>query len=202
MSSNAMCESDAIRSAQRGDPAGLGRLYELHKSRIYGLCLRYTNNPFDAEDLTHDVFMQVSRKVNTFRGEAQFSSWLCKVALNVVRQHARQKRRDEHFVVEPFAEQIVAGARARSQNPARTVALKRALGTLTFLRRQTVLLHDIQGFTHEEIALRLATTVIATKSRLHQAHIALRSTLGEGSEYSFPYDRADTALLIPLTVED
>lgn len=176
---NGMCEKDAITSAQKGDPAGVGRLYELHKSKVYTLCLRHTNNAFDAEDLTHEVFIQVSRKVGTYRGEAQFRSWLCQVAMNMVRLHARRKRREQCFVMEPLAD-VICRVHARSHNPAQTVALKRALSTLTALRRETVLLHDIAGFTHEEIASQMSATVVASKSRLHQAHRALRNTLGAG----------------------
>ena len=174
---NAICEKDAIRSAQNGDPVGLGRLYELHKSRIHALCLRYTRNAFDAEDLTQEVFIQVSRKVSTYRGDAQFKSWLCKVALNVVRLHARRKRRDERFV-EPDSDDRIFLVHARCQSPAETISLKQALDNLTSLRRQAVLLHDIQGFTLDEMAWRMRTTVVASKSRLHQAHVALRSMLG------------------------
>ena len=179
-------EKDAIRNAQKGDPAGLGRLYELHKSRIHALCLRCTNNAFDADDLTQEVFIQVFRKISTYRGDAQFKSWLWKVALNVVRLHVRRKRRDGRFTVEAIPEETMSLVHARPENPARTIALKQALSTLTALRRQTVLLHDIQGFTHDEIAWQMRASVVASKSRLHQAHIALRSILSERSRYSFP----------------
>jgi RNA polymerase sigma-70 factor (ECF subfamily) len=194
---DAMCETEAIKSAQKGEPAGLGRLYELHKSRIYALCLRYTNNAFDAEDLTQEVFMQVSRKVGTYRGDAQFKSWLWKVALNMVRLHRRRKRRDDRFVVEGFGDEIL-WLQGRDHNPAQTVALKEALGNVTALRRQTVLLHDLQGFTHHEIACRMRATVVASKSRLHQAHLALRNILGESTHFSLPRKRDRSSQFLPL----
>lgn len=195
---NAICEKDALRSAQKGDPVGLGRLYELHKSRVYALCLRYTKNAFDAEDLTQEVFIQVFRKVSTYRGEAQFTSWLFKVALNVVRLHARRKRRDDRFVVEPVPDDPMWLGHARCQNPGQTIALKEALGNLTSLRRQAVLLHDIQGFTHHEIAWRMRATVVASKSRLHQAHIALRSMLGPATHHVFTGE----SHFLPLAAEE
>lgn len=200
MLANAICEQDAIRSAQNGDPVGLGRLYELHKPRIYALCMRYTKNAFDAEDLTQEVFIQVSRKVSTFKGDAQFKSWLWKVALNVVRLHARRKRRDERFIAEPVRDDPVWVVHARCHNPTQTIALKQALRSLTSLRRQAVLLHDIQGFTHEEIAWRMRATVVASKSRLHQAHIALRSMLGPTTHHSFGCKRV--ARFLPLAAEE
>lgn len=182
---NPMCEKDAIRCAQNGDEAGLGRLYEMHKSRVYGLCLRHTNNSFDAEDLTQDVFIQVSRKISTFRGDAEFRSWLYKVTLNIVRLHARRQRHDGRFVVDGASEENAQLLHARHSNPAQSFALKQALSSLTSLRRQAVVLHDIEGFTHNEIAWRMSATVIASKSRLHRAHVALRNILGKSARYTF-----------------
>lgn len=176
---NLISEPEAIKRAQQGDATGLGRLYELHRSRIYRLCLRYTTDSFDAEDLTQDVFIQVSRKVNTFRGESEFGSWLYKVALNFVRLHSRQRRRDDKFVLRHIPEDTLYSIHARACNPVQTVALTQALSNLSSLRRETVLLHDIAGLTHTEIARRTRATVIASKSRLHQAHVALRRILGK-----------------------
>ena len=174
---NPITETDAIRRAQRGDAAGLARLYELHRSQIYFLCLRYTGDQSEAEDLTQDVFIQLSRKVHTFRGDAEFSSWLYKVALNFVRLHARQRRRDDRFVVRNLPEEALHCVRARNCNPVQSVALKQALSNLTSLRRNAVLLHDVEGLTHNEIAWQTQATVVASKSRLHQAHLALRRIL-------------------------
>jgi len=189
---NSMSEQEAVRRAQCGDSAGMGRLYELHRLRIYSLCMRYIGDPFDAEDLTQDVFIQVSRKISTFRGDAEFRSWLYKVALNFVRLHARQRRRDDKFVAKQVPEPILNLVRARASNPVQSVAIKQALSNLTSLRRTAVLLHDIEGLTHNEIAWRTRATVIATKSRLHQAHLALRSILG-GARYAHPAKRSDVS---------
>lgn len=172
-----ICERDAIERAKNGDPAGLERLYELHQRRIYSLCLRHTGNTFDADDVTQDVFIQVFKKVNTFRGDAQFASWLYKVALNFVRLHARQQRRHGRFLKVDCSEQQLCSVRSRSCNPAQRLAVRQALTSLTPVRRMTILLHDIQGFTHNEVASRLGLSVIASKSQLHRAHMALRSIL-------------------------
>ena len=194
-----MSEREAIRRAQRGDSAGMGRLYELHRIRIYSLCLRYTSEPFDADDLTQDVFIQVFRKINTFRGDAQFTSWLYKVTLNFVRLHARSQRRDDRVLIRNTRDEVLHSVHGRSSNPLRSVALKQALSNLTSLRRETVLLHDIEGFTHNEIAWRLGVTVIASKSRLHRAHAALREVLSKsGRQFhskpeGLPLDRKPVA---------
>ena len=187
---NPISEQEAIRKAQGGDSAGMGRLYELHRLRVYSLCMRYIGDPSDAEDLTQDVFIQVFRKIRTFRGDAEFRSWLYTVALNFVRLHARQRRRDDRFVAKQVPEPILNLVHARASNPFQNVALKQALSNLTSLRRRAVLLHDVEGLTHNEIAWMTRATVIASKSRLHQAHLALRSILG-GTRYAHPAKRSD-----------
>jgi RNA polymerase sigma-70 factor (ECF subfamily) len=175
--SEQMTEREAIRRAQNGDSAGLGRLYELHRFRIYSWCLHHTSDTFDAEDLTQDVFIRVFSKIGTFRGDAKFTSWLYKVALNFVRLRARERRRDDRFVVRHVSDEALHSVRARNSDPMQSAALKQALSNLTSLRRNTVLLHDVEGFTHNEIAWRTRATVVASKSRLHRAHVALRDIL-------------------------
>lgn len=174
-----MSEREAIKRAQSGDSAGLGRLYELHRFKVYCLCLHCTGDPFDAEDLTQDVFIRVFGKISTFRGDAKFTSWLYKIALNFVRLRARQRRRDDRFVARHVPEGALYLLHARSSNPVESADLKQALSHLTSLRRKSVLLHDVQGFTHDEIAWRTRATVVASKSRLHRAHIALRDILSK-----------------------
>jgi len=172
-----MSEEQAIKRAQNGDSVAQGQLYDLHRFRIYSLCLHYTADPFDAEDLTQDTFIQVFRKIGTFRGEAQFTSWLYKIALNYLRLRARQRRRDDRLGIRHVSDDVLCMVKARSSNLIQKVAIKQALSHLTSLRRETVQLHDIEGFTHNEIAWRLGVTVIASKSRLHRAHAALRDFL-------------------------
>lgn len=179
LNTDEMCENEAIERAQNGDPQGLARLYKLHRPRVYALCLRHTGNVFDAEDLTQDIFIQVWQKANTFRGDADFKSWLYKVALNFARLHTRRQRREGKVFFGECAEQTLNSVHSHSYNPAQRLALRQALSCLTALRRRTVLLHDIEGLTHNEIAYRTGVTVIASKSRLHRAHTALRNILGQ-----------------------
>src|SRR6516165_11705742 len=86
-----MPEEEAIRGAKQGDPSCFESLYNLHKRYIYTLCLRITRNTAEAEDLTQEVFLQLFRKVATFRGDAAFSTWLHRVAVNVALMHLRRK---------------------------------------------------------------------------------------------------------------
>lgn len=172
-----MCEKDAIRRAQNGDPVAWGKLYELHKRKVYSLCLRHTRNVSDAEDLTQDIFIHVFHKLGSFRGESAFTSWLYTLALNFVRLHGRRQRRDGRFLVYDPTEQATHSTGARPPNPTRRLALVQALHRLTAARKEALLLHDIEGFTHIESARRMGISVIASKSRLHQAHLAMRRVL-------------------------
>jgi RNA polymerase sigma-70 factor (ECF subfamily) len=172
-----MPEAEAVAMAKRGNAAGHETLYRLHRSRVYSLCLRHTSNASDAEDLTHDVFMQVLRKIKTFRGESKFGSWLYRVALNSLLLHARKQKRQEQFVVDNLPEDSICLKHSRSPAPADQLVLQQALGSLSVKKRSVVLLHDVKGLTHREVAWRLGLTVTASKSRLHRAHIALRDAL-------------------------
>ncbi len=178
MAGAGFCETDTIERVKRGDPTGMVQLYGSYRPRIYSICLRYTGNAFDADDLTQDVFIQVFRKICTFRGDAEFGSWLYTIALNFVRLHARQQRRRGRLFEGNVAERRLYSVKSPSCSPTQRVALTQALSNLTALRRMTLVLHDIQGLTHNEIAARMGVTVVASKSRLHRAHVALRGALG------------------------
>lgn len=173
----AMCEKEAIQRAQNGDPVAWGKLYELHRRIVYSLCLRQTGNASDAEDLTQDIFIRVFHKLPTFRGEAEFTSWLYTLALNFVRLHWRRQRRNGQVFVSDPCEQTMHFASLRPNTPTRRLALVRALSSLTAVRREAVLLHDIGGLTHKELAARIGISVNASKSRIHRAHIAMRRLL-------------------------
>lgn len=172
-----MPEAEAVAMAKRGNAAGHETLYRLHRGRVYSLCLRHTSNAYDAEDLTHDVFMQVLRKIKTFRGDSKFGSWLYRVALNSLLLHARKQKRRDQFVVENLPEDSITVKDSRWPAPADQLVLEQALGSLSVKKRNVVFLHDIKGLTHREVAWRLGLTVTASKSRLHRAHIALRDAL-------------------------
>jgi RNA polymerase sigma-70 factor (ECF subfamily) len=173
-----ICEKDAIERAKKGDWTGMASLYDWYRPRVYALCLRYTRNASDADDLTQDVFIQVFRKAYSFRGDAEFKSWLYAVTLNFIRLHARQTRRRSGALEGAEGEKMLYSIKSRACNPMQRVALAQALRSLTPVRRMTLVLHDIQGLTHNEVAARTGVTVIASKSRLHRAHMALRRALG------------------------
>src|ERR1700722_10443807 len=90
-----MTEADAIRLACKGDSNAFEFLYKLHSGRVYCLCLRLAGNPTDAEDLTQESFLQLFRKIHTFRGESKFSTWLHRLTSNIVFMRLRKKRYPE-----------------------------------------------------------------------------------------------------------
>jgi RNA polymerase sigma-70 factor, ECF subfamily len=184
MSGGEMPEAEAIERARNGDVRGYESLYYLHRTRVYSLCLRFTGNSSDAEDLAQEVFLQVYRKISTFRGDAKFGSWLYRVAMNLVLMHFRKRRPREVSLNAPRTpnpDPMQSQLRARSGSGSflvERVALGRALGSLSKAKRSVVLLHDVNGFTHGEVGRRLGLAAGTSKSQLHKAHLELRGMLG------------------------
>src|SRR5579864_4885016 len=105
-----LSELDAIALAQRGDAVAFERLYELHSRRVYALCLRMVANPTEAEDLTQEAFLQLFRKIQSFRGESGFSTWLHRLTVNIVLMRFR-KRKHAEVALEDFREEGENGSR-------------------------------------------------------------------------------------------
>lgn len=186
MSGGEMPEAEAIEKARNGDVRGYESLYHSHRSRVYSLCLKFTGNASDAEDLAQEVFLQVYRKISTFRGDAKFGSWLYRVAMNLVLMHFRRRRPREVSLNTPLALQPdlmqpqLSDRSWTSSCLVERVALGRALSSLSRARRNVVLLHDVNGFTHGEVGRRLGLAAGTSKSQLHKAHVELRGILGRG----------------------
>lgn len=178
-------EAEAIRRAQGGDPEAFERLYRLHSRRVYSVVLRMVGNPAEAEDLTQEAFLQLFRKIHTFRGDAAFSTWLHRLAVNVVLMKLRKKSLVETSLDEP------ADADDESSGPKRDVGaedpliegsvdrvhLERAVAELPPGYRMVFLLHDVQGYEHNEIASIMDCSIGNSKSQLHKARTRLREIL-------------------------
>jgi RNA polymerase sigma-70 factor (ECF subfamily) len=177
-------EADALARAQAGDHIAFAQLYSLHKKRIYSLCMRMLGNAAEAEDLTQEAFLQLHRKISSFRGDSAFSTWLHRLAVNVVLMHLRKKGlalvsldeamepTKEHTPARSFgaADPSLAGAIDRLQ-------LERAVATLPSGYRLIFVLHDVEGFEHNEIASMLDCSIGNSKSQLHKARLKLREAL-------------------------
>ena len=181
-----LSESETILLAQRGDPAAFERLYRLHSRRVYALCLRMVTNPVEAEDLTQDAFLQVFRKLHTFRGDSGFSTWLHRLTTNIVLMRFRKAKHAElpfddlqpteenaHPQLDPGADDLCLNGLIDRVN------LSRAVEQLPDGYRQMFVLHDVQGYEHNEIAEILGCSVGNSKSQLHKARLRLRHLLRE-----------------------
>ena len=180
-------EAEAIRLAQQGDAAAFERLYRLHSRRVYSLCLRMVGNTAEAEDLTQEAFLQLFRKIATFRGESAFSTWLHRLAVNVVLMKLRKKSGTEtslEEVTEPDEES--GGPRRDFGSPdlrligsIDRVNLQRAVERLPPGYKAVFVLHDVQGYEHNEIAEIMDCSIGNSKSQLHKARMRLRELLHE-----------------------
>ena len=183
----ALTEAEAIRLAQSGDAVAFELLYQLHGRRVYALCLRMVSNPSDAEDLMQEAFLQLFRKIATFRGESAFSTWLHRLAVNVVLMKLRKKSGTEtslEEVTEPDEES--GGPRRdfgapdlRLSGSIDRVNLQRAVDQLPPGYKAVFVLHDIQGYEHNEIAKIMDCSIGNSKSQLHKARMRLRELLHE-----------------------
>ena len=188
---------DTIYRAQQGDAEAFETLYGLHSRRVYALCLRMIGDPADAEDLTQEAFLQLFRKIHTFRGESAFSSWLYRLTANVVLMRFRKRKPvtlsldeltraadgNEHPLVEIGAPDLrLAGVFDR-------VKLHDALAQLPAGYKSMFLLHDVQGYEHNEIARLLGCSIGNSKSQLHKARKRLRQLLQRGRRGPAPTQR-------------
>lgn len=182
-----MSEAEAIRLAQKGDAGAFERIYRLHSRRVYALCLRMVGNTAEAEDLTQEAFLQLFRKIGTFRGESAFSTWLHRLAVNVVLMKLRKKTLAE-TPLEDNGEQDEESSGPRKEIGAPDllltgsidrVNLERAIDQLPPGYRQVFVLHDIEGFEHNEIAGLMNCSIGNSKSQLHKARMRLRELLQE-----------------------
>jgi RNA polymerase sigma-70 factor (ECF subfamily) len=171
---------DLCRMAAAGNIAAFELIYERYHRRTYSLCLRMTNSQTEAEDLTQEVFIQLFRKVGSFRGDSAFSTWLHRLTVNQVLMHFRRRSVKNERTSEDgeMPEQIVSG----SANPGKMqvvdrIALKNAIAELPNGYRRVFLLHDVEGFEHEEVARRMGISVGTSKSQLHKARLKLRGLL-------------------------
>jgi RNA polymerase sigma-70 factor, ECF subfamily len=178
-----LSEAEAIERAKQGDAEAFQALYNLHKRRVYSLCLRMTTNTAEAEDLTQEAFLQLFRKVGTFRGESAFSTWLHRMAVNVVLMHLRKKglqvvpleettENEEESPKKDFGAPDLALAGSIDR-----IRLQKAIESLPPGYRTIFVLHDVEGYEHNEIAALVGCSIGNSKSQLHKARMKLRELL-------------------------
>lgn len=166
--------------AAKGDMAAFEELYRRHHRRVYSICLRMLQSTSEAEDLTQDVFIQLYRKIGSFRGDSAFTTWLHRMTVNQVLMHFRKRTVKFEKTTEEgeTPDQIVSG----TGNPHKMqivdkIALDNAIEQLPAGYKSVFVLHDVEGFEHEEVARILGCSVGTSKSQLHKARLKLQKLL-------------------------
>jgi RNA polymerase sigma-70 factor (ECF subfamily) len=178
-------EKELIIHAQHGNAGAFEQLYRRYSNRIYHLCLRMVKNEAEAEDLTQEAFLRVFRKIHTFQGKSAFSTWLHRVSVNTVLMSLRKKKlveipldHDGHIEEEPGVPRQIPGSPDLSliglfdrEN------LKRVFRTRPDGYKRMLVLHDVLGYEHNEIAVHVKCSVGNSKSQLHKARARMRALL-------------------------
>jgi RNA polymerase sigma-70 factor, ECF subfamily len=176
-------ELDLVANAKRGDEHAFEALFVEHRRWVYSLCLRMSRNSAEAEDLTQDAFVQLFRRISTFRAESSFTTWFHRLVVNTVLMHLRRRAtgtavpagpgrdlqydgRGEYGAEDPTLREVVE-----------RISLDQALNQLPESYRTVVLLHDVEGYKHEEIVRSKNGSVGTSKSQLHRARTMLRKLL-------------------------
>lgn len=172
----AKAESDVadVALAASGDAHAFERLYRAHVPRIHSLVRRMLDDDL-ADEVTQDIFVRAWQKLKTFRGEAAFGTWLYRVGINVIlgRRASLGKHRERYVDSDSSLEHLPS----REEAPDTAMDFEGALGRLPQGARQVFVLHDIEGYRHEEIAGMLGVAEGTSKSQLHRARMTLRGYL-------------------------
>ncbi len=171
---------ELTKLSAKGDMMAFEEIYNRHHRRVYSICLRMLQNTTEAEDLTQDVFIQLHRKIGSFRGDSAFTTWLHRLTVNQVLMHFRKRNVKFEKTTEEGETpiQIVGG----TQNPRKMpvvdkIAIEDAIAQLPDGYRNVFVLHDVEGYEHEEVARILGCSVGTSKSQLHKARLKLRKLL-------------------------
>jgi RNA polymerase sigma-70 factor (ECF subfamily) len=168
--------TDLVERAAGGDVQAFEDLYRAHVGRVYAVCLRMTGDAHLAEEMVQESFVQAWQKLTTFRGASAFSTWLHRVAVNVVLGHLRGAGRRWASEVSP-ADEAVPDRAAPTAHPGQVIDLERAIGSLPDGAREVFVLHDMEGFKHHEISDLMGIAVGTSKAQLHRARKILRKAL-------------------------
>lgn len=169
-----------VQLAAAGEMEAFERIYHRYHNRVYGLCLSMTRSVPHAEDLAQEVFIQVFRKINTFRGESSFTTWLHRLTVNQVLMHFRKPGVKTELSTED--EKIPTRIASGTENPRKMalidrISLDEAIRHLAPGYRTVFILHDVEGYQHEQIGRMLGCAIGTSKSQLHKARMKLRSLL-------------------------
>ena len=175
-----MVPEETVRLAAAGDVRAFEDIYSAHRRRVYSVCLRMTRNVSEAEDLTQEVFVQLFRKLKTFRGQSAFSTWLHRMTVNAVLMHFRKpvvRLEQTTYDGDDQHEQLHGRLTAKTSSVVDRISLYEALAKLSPGYRTVFILHDVEGYEHSQIGEMLGCAVGTSKSQLHKARLKLRHLL-------------------------
>lgn len=175
-----MSDYELAQASSKGDMVAFEEVYNRHHRRVYSICLRMLKNTTEAEDLTQDVYIQLHRKIGSFRGDSAFTTWLHRLTVNQVLMHFRKRNVKYEKTTEEGETpvQVVAGSGDPRKMPVvDQIALENAIEQLPNGYRNVFVLHDIEGYEHEEVARILGCSVGTSKSQLHKARLKLRKLI-------------------------
>ena len=170
-----MSEGELVRRAQQGDPSAIGALYQHHAARVFAVVRRLASDSETAEDWAQNAWLQAIRSLPRFRGDSQFGTWLHRIALNAALhgQRSERRRRDRE---EPVPDHLAASP-ATERDALLQDRLQQALDRLPDGMRRVLVLHDVEGYTHDEIAGMLGVAAGTCKSQLFKARVRMREML-------------------------
>jgi RNA polymerase sigma factor (sigma-70 family) len=168
-----------VARARGGDLEALEELYRAFETPVYNLARRILRTPEDAEDVLQETFLEVVKSIKHYRGEGHLWGWIRRIAAS---KALMRIRREQVRATEEFEEEVGTGGGRPAAQVGMNIDLERALERLTETSRAVVWLHDVEGYTHEEIAEAMGKTVSFSKSQLARAHARLRRTLEPGLE--------------------
>ena len=164
-------ETSEVRRAARGDESAFARLYRRHVARVHTLVRRMAG-PDAADDITQDIFIRAWDKLPSFRAESAFGTWLHRLAVNVVLSRRRSEQSERSWILDDDAP--LGTAAGRNPYPGIALDLESAIARLPEGARQVFVLHDVEGWTHEEIALQFGLVPGTSKSQLSRARGRMR----------------------------
>lgn len=169
-----MTEFELIQRAQQGEPRAIRELYRLYSPRVYAIVKRLAGDDALAEDWAQEAWVRIFRALGTFRAEARFTTWLHRIAVNSA-LHGRRWR-DRRVIREAPLDDTIP-MRAVTEDALLRVKLEKAIAALPERMRQVLVLHDVEGYTHEDIAEFLGVNVGTSKSQLFKARARMREML-------------------------
>ena len=187
MAKKTAIDTAVIQAAMVGDRAAFEQIYIQYRTLVYAVCYRLVKNPAISEELTHDTFLLVLRKIHLFKGQSQFGTWLYQIARNTALMYIRDQRAkdnneslaqwQEDETKAAYLERILKVQDRNLQSLPERVTLERLIGKMAPGYRSTLLLHDIHGYEHAEICEIMSVRQGTSKSQLHKGRKRLRAML-------------------------